>query len=67
MALSFRLSLREEVLPPICSSCKRLLHPREKGVEFMCPSCGEVKIIRCYYCRKQGVTYVCPKCGFEGP
>lgn len=67
MALSFRLSLREEFEPPVCSSCGKLIHPREKGVEFYCPNCGEILIRRCYDCRKQGVTYTCPKCGFEGP
>jgi hypothetical protein len=67
MALSFRLSLREETEPPVCSSCGKLLHPREKGVMFNCPNCGEVMIIRCSQCRKGIVSYVCPKCGFEGP
>jgi len=67
MSLNFRLSLREEIEPPVCSSCGKLIHPREKGVEFYCPNCGEIVIRRCYYCRKHIVTYVCPKCGFEGP
>ncbi len=65
--MSLRLSLKEETLVPVCSSCGKLLHPREKGVMFYCPNCGEILIIRDNMCRKQGVTYVCPKCGFEGP
>ncbi|MBW9140661.1 MAG: zinc finger domain-containing protein [Candidatus Aramenus sulfurataquae] len=65
--MSVKLSLKEEIVPPVCSSCGRLIHPREKGVEFYCPNCGEVLIQRDKYCRLQGVEYTCPKCGFTGP
>ncbi|BBD72452.1 RNA-binding protein [Sulfodiicoccus acidiphilus] len=61
------LSIKDEVLSPICSSCGKLIHPREKAVAFLCPNCGEVLIWRDYHCRKQGIPYTCPKCGFEGP
>ncbi|MEM0174023.1 MAG: zinc finger domain-containing protein [Sulfolobaceae archaeon] len=62
-----KLSLKEEILPLICSSCGKIIHPREKSVMFRCPNCGDIEIIRCASCRKQGITYICPKCGFEGP
>lgn len=65
--MSMRLSLREEVEPPLCSSCGKIMHPREKGAIFNCPNCGEITIYRDLYCRLQGVEYVCPKCGFVGP
>ena len=67
MALTFRLSLREETEPPVCSSCGKLLHPKERGTQFYCPNCGQVVITRDNGCRKGVVTYVCPNCGFEGP
>ncbi len=57
----------EDVVPPKCVSCKRLVSPDEKGVSFSCPNCGKYIIWRCAKCRKQGVTYQCPICGFEGP
>lgn len=65
--MALKLSIREEVEPPVCSSCGKIIHPKEKGVEFYCPNCGEVLIRRDYMCRKQGVEYVCPNCGFKGP
>ncbi|BBG24555.1 zinc finger domain-containing protein [Sulfuracidifex tepidarius] len=64
---SIKLSIRDEVEPLVCSSCGKLLHPKERGVEFTCPNCGEVTIIRDYLCREQTVEYTCPKCGFKGP
>lgn len=62
-----QLSIYEQAEMPVCSSCGRPIHPREKAVSFYCPRCGEVLIWRCYRCRRLGVTYKCPKCGFEGP
>ncbi|HDN83482.1 MAG TPA: DUF1610 domain-containing protein [Candidatus Altiarchaeales archaeon] len=48
-----------------CTSCKREVY---KGyVEFKCPNCGEIQIVRCPHCRDIGVKYTCEKCGFTGP
>lgn len=57
----------EAATPPVCSSCGKLVSPKEKGIKFLCPNCGSVTIWRCKMCRDLGVKYVCPKCGFEGP
>jgi predicted RNA-binding Zn-ribbon protein involved in translation (DUF1610 family) len=64
---SVSLSLKEEIITPVCFSCGKLIHPEEKAVMFLCPNCGEIQISRCSSCRKQGTPYICPKCGFEGP
>ncbi|NAZ11470.1 MAG: DUF1610 domain-containing protein [Desulfurococcales archaeon] len=61
------VSLTEPVTVKKCSSCNRLLMPKEKAVVFKCPNCGKVEIIRCNKCRKMSVPYVCPICGFQGP
>ncbi|HDD26179.1 MAG TPA: DUF1610 domain-containing protein [Acidilobales archaeon] len=53
--------------PPICSSCHRIISPKEKGVCFTCPNCGAVTLWRCEKCRKLSNPYRCPNCGFEGP
>jgi predicted RNA-binding Zn-ribbon protein involved in translation (DUF1610 family) len=52
---------------PSCSSCERLITPREDAVSFACPNCGKITIWRCELCRKLARRYVCPVCGFEGP
>ncbi len=49
-----------------CTSCHREVNPGEY-VEFRCPACGEVTIVRCSRCRAIGNEYVCPVCGFVGP
>ncbi len=36
-------------------------------VEFLCPSCGDEKIVRSMHSRVSAKTYTCPKCGFMGP
>ena len=50
-----------------CISCGREIGGIENSVIFLCPNCGEEKIVRCGRCRKIGAKYKCPKCGFEGP
>ncbi|MFH1448268.1 MAG: zinc finger domain-containing protein [Candidatus Micrarchaeota archaeon] len=47
-----------------CSSCGR---QTKEYVEFLCPSCNQDAIIRCYPCRENRNKYQCKKCGFEGP
>ncbi len=61
------ISVYDTTATPVCSSCNRLIHPREKAVSFYCPNCGVVLIWRCQRCRKLSVKYKCPNCGFEGP
>lgn len=62
-----QVSVYDTVSTPVCSSCNRLIHPRERAVSFYCPNCGRMLIWRCYKCRKLSVKYKCPACGFEGP
>ncbi|RLG88764.1 MAG: RNA-binding protein [Thermoprotei archaeon] len=57
----------EASTPPICTSCKRIVGPSDKGVSFLCPNCGAILIWRCRFCRKNVIPYRCPNCGFEGP
>ncbi|MFH1592840.1 MAG: zinc finger domain-containing protein [Candidatus Woesearchaeota archaeon] len=37
------------------------------SVVFLCPKCGETKIVRSYHEREIATKYVCGSCGFEGP
>ncbi|MEM3830877.1 MAG: zinc finger domain-containing protein [Sulfolobales archaeon] len=62
-----RPALVDEISPPICSSCKRIIPPYEKAVSFTCPNCGKYTIWRCKKCRNAAISYRCPVCGFEGP
>lgn len=48
----------------VCSSCGR---NSIECVEFPCPSCAKVRIVRCNDCRKNENKYVCKECGFKGP
>jgi Zn-ribbon RNA-binding protein len=50
-----------------CSSCGIGLVGQENFVQFKCPSCGEVSVIRCKQCKTLSIKYKCEKCGFEGP
>jgi Zn-ribbon RNA-binding protein len=50
-----------------CSSCNVDLTNMTGSVEFDCPNCGKVKIIRCGDCRTKAIKYKCSECGFEGP
>ena len=50
-----------------CVSCKKKVENSKGSVSFDCPSCGQVKIIRCVNCRKKAVKYKCANCEFEGP
>lgn len=65
--MSKAIRIHETANLPICSSCHKLISPREKGAAFPCPSCGKVIIRRCRMCRKHAVPYECPNCGFRGP
>ncbi|MEK6826004.1 MAG: zinc finger domain-containing protein [Nanoarchaeota archaeon] len=37
------------------------------SVKFVCPQCGETKIVRSYHEREIATKYVCQRCQFEGP
>ncbi|MFH1850177.1 MAG: zinc finger domain-containing protein [archaeon] len=50
-----------------CGSCKNRITNTTGVVEFLCPSCGKVVIIRCKKCRVLATPYSCPECGFTGP
>jgi len=53
---------------PRCTSCNRVVHPRDNSVmAFICPNCGKGIIIRCSKCRRIGNTAKCPVCGYEYP
>jgi len=47
-----------------CTTCGK---QTKTYVEFPCPACGEVKIVRCQHCREVVNPYKCTKCGREGP
>ncbi|MBI5159513.1 RNA-binding protein [Candidatus Micrarchaeota archaeon] len=47
-----------------CSSCGK---QTRECVEFICPACGEEKIVRCKHCREIVNPYSCKKCGRTGP
>ena len=51
----------------VCNSCKADISIVPKSVEFSCPNCGNIKIIRCGKCRKISAEYKCEECGFVGP
>jgi predicted RNA-binding Zn-ribbon protein involved in translation (DUF1610 family) len=50
-----------------CLSCGRRVEAERDWVEFTCPGCGKVKILRCGKCKRLENTYLCPGCKFEGP
>jgi predicted RNA-binding Zn-ribbon protein involved in translation (DUF1610 family) len=50
-----------------CSTCGRSVESESIWVEFPCPSCGKVKIVRCEKCKRLENPYICPSCGFRGP
>lgn len=53
---------------PRCTSCNKVIHPRDTSViAFVCPNCGQGIIIRCAKCRVLGKTAKCPVCGYEYP
>ncbi|MEB3764980.1 MAG: zinc finger domain-containing protein [Desulfurococcales archaeon] len=62
-----KMDVYDNVNPPICTSCGRIVAPGEKAVAFLCPNCGQAVIWRCSKCRAQGTQYKCPNCGFIGP
>ena len=47
-----------------CTSCNKEVG--NNYVEFKCPECGNIKIVRCDNCRTTSKPYTC-ECGFEGP
>lgn len=51
----------------ICLSCNKRITNDAGSVNFKCPNCGKMDIIRCSDCRKIAVKYTCPECGFSGP
>jgi len=48
-----KLDMLDTVQPPICTSCGKIIHPREKAVAFYCPNCGKALIWRCNKCRNK--------------
>jgi len=50
-----------------CSSCGVKIETQKNWVEFVCPSCGKSKIVRCERCKKLVNTYMCESCKFIGP
>jgi len=62
-----KMDVYDNINPPICTSCGKIIAPGEKAVAFVCPNCGQAIIWRCSKCRAQGTPYVCPNCGFKGP
>lgn len=50
-----------------CTVCSANIIPGENYVEFVCPKCGEEKVIRCKKCKLTANEYTCKKCGFVGP
>ncbi|MGC9071526.1 MAG: zinc finger domain-containing protein [Acidilobus sp.] len=67
VAVIKKVDMLDTVQPPVCTSCGRIIHPKERAVAFYCPNCGKALIWRCSKCRKQGTPYRCPNCGFIGP
>ncbi|MCF3652683.1 MAG: zinc finger domain-containing protein [Aigarchaeota archaeon] len=61
------MSSGEEIVLPLCTSCKKPIEPHEHAVKFPCPNCGKVIIWRCRLCRELAKPYICPSCGFMGP
>ena len=61
--------MSEEILYrlPKCTSCGKLILPKELSSKFPCPNCGEAIIWRCEKCRLFVRSYTCPRCGFTGP
>lgn len=50
-----------------CTTCGKSLETEDNWVEFICPSCKKVSIIRCSKCKSLINPYKCTGCGFEGP
>ncbi|MBI4919084.1 DUF1610 domain-containing protein [archaeon] len=51
----------------LCTSCKKKITNNVGTVNFLCPKCGKVKLVRCSNCRRNAVKYACYECGFRGP
>jgi len=66
-AVPRKIDVYDEVKPPRCTSCGRLIEPHSRAVHFKCPNCGTYEIWRCERCRIQATQYKCPNCGFIGP
>ncbi|MEK6981454.1 MAG: RNA-binding protein [Candidatus Micrarchaeota archaeon] len=47
-----------------CLSCGRNC---KEFASFMCPSCLNTEVVRCYSCREVRNAYTCGGCGFVGP
>lgn len=50
----------------LCGTCRTDVSVVDSSVNFKCPGCMKLVIVRCGDCRNQGIKYSC-KCGFEGP
>lgn len=37
------------------------------SINFLCPGCTKVEIVRTVHDRKTATPYTCPSCGFRGP
>ncbi|RLG05859.1 MAG: hypothetical protein DRN59_03940, partial [Thaumarchaeota archaeon] len=54
------MSSGEEIVLPICTSCRKPINPHEHAIKFPCPNCGKVTIWRCEICRELAKPYTCP-------
>lgn len=50
-----------------CTSCGKRIESEKNWVEFACPQCGKVSILRCEKCKRLENTYECQDCSFIGP
>ena len=60
------MCMSEEIKEKMCTSCGKRIESETDWVEFSCPACGKVTIIRCNKCKRLENKYKC-SCGFEGP
>ena len=56
--------MTEEVL---CSTSKQNIANDSGSVQFKCPKCSKVTVIRSSHSRQIVSRYECQECGFEGP
>ncbi len=51
----------------VCTSCKKKVVNDKGSVNFSCPNCEKMEIVRCTTCKRNGTVYTCAGCGFKGP